>query len=278
MTVCIASICYGGDCIIGITDRMLSTSTMSVDDLAVKFTSIGDRWFAMFAGNDISPVVPIFKTVRNAVAQLPSETLEEVVTSFRGAIRKENTAKSEALVLSRFDLDMAEFRHEGLANLGSELFTRLAYEIEQVSLDLTFLVFGYEGTQNPSPHIFTIDGRGEVSYYDIGGFWAIGSGQISALGTLFGTRGAVPYMTLPDAFYLLAKAKFSAETAIGVGKETTAIILQPSSDRYLVHATEMQKIKKIWEASRSPDVPDGTDEVASKLLAEAKTKFEKGIV
>jgi len=276
MTVCIASICYGGDCIIGITDRMLSTSTMSADDIAVKFTGIGNRWFSLFAGHDISPVVPIFKTVNGAVVRRPSETLEEVVTSFRGAIRKENTAKSEALVLSRFDMDMAEFRREGLANLGSELFTRLAYEIEQVSLDLTFLVFGYEGTEDPKPHIFTIDGKGEVSYYDIGGFWAIGSGQISALGTLFGTRGAVTYMPLADAFYVLAKAKFSAETAIGVGRETTAIILQSNSDRYLVHSTDMQEIKEIWEASRSQDVPDGTNEVASKLLEEAKTRFDKG--
>jgi hypothetical protein len=277
MTVCIASICRdsGGDCIVGLTDKMLSMSTASADDLAIKFTSVGDRWVAMFAGNDISPVVPVFKTVRSSVSRHPQETLEEIVDLFTTAIRKERTKRAEAIVLSRFDLDMAEFRREGLANLGSELFTRLAYEIEQVSLDLTFLVYGFEGTENPQPHIFSINGNGEVSYFDIGGFWAIGSGQTSALGTLFGTRSSVTYKELPDALYLLAKAKFSAESALGVGKETTALILQSDSERYLVHAPEMQKIKAVWEAARGPDVPDAADTVTSELLAKAKAEFGK---
>jgi hypothetical protein len=277
MTVCIASICHtsDGDYILGISDKMLSMSTASADDLAIKFTSVGNRWVAMFAGNDISPVVPVFKTVRRSASQLSEETLEEIVDLFRAAIRKESTKRAEAIVLSRFDLDMAEFRRSGLASLGSELFTRLAYEIEQVSLDLTFLVFGFEGTQDPKPHIFTIDGKGEVSYYDIGGFWAIGSGQTSALGTLFGTRGSVTCKELPDALYLLAKAKFSAESALGVGKETIAFILEANSDRYLVHTSEMRKVKEIWEASRGPDVPSGAEEVASKLLEEAKATFGK---
>jgi hypothetical protein len=200
MTVCIASICRdsGGDCIVGITEKMLSMSTASADDLAIKFTSAGDRWVAMFAGNDISPVVPIFKTVKSSASRITKETLEEIVDLFRTAIQ-ERTKRAEAIVLSRFDLDMSEFRREGLVNLGSELFTRLAYEIEQVSLDLTFLVYGFEGTENPQPHIFSINGSGEVSYYDIGGFWAIGSGQTSVLGTLFGARGSVTYKELPEA-------------------------------------------------------------------------------
>jgi hypothetical protein len=250
-------------------------STASADDLAIKFTSIGNRWVAMFAGNDISPVVPIFKTVRNSARLLTDETLEEIVDLFRTAIRKESTKRAEAIVLSRFDLDMSEFRREGLANLGSELFTRLAYEIEQISLDLTFLVYGFEGTQNPKPHIFSINGSGEVSYYDIGGFWAIGSGQTSALGALFGLRSSVTYKELPDALYLLAKAKFSAESALGVGKETIAFVLQADSERYLVHTAEMQKIKVVWEASRGPDVPPGAEAITSKLLAEAKVAFPK---
>lgn len=274
MTVCIASICHtdDGDYIVGICDKMLSMSTASADDLALKFTSIGDRWVAMFAGNDISPVVPIFKTVRRSVSELSEETLEEIVDLFRAAVRKESTKRAEAIVLSRFDLDMAEFRRSGLVSLGAELFTRLAYEIEQITLDLTFLVFGFEDPQDPKPHIFTIDGRGEVSYYDIGGFGAIGSGQTSALGTLFGLRGSVTYKELPDALYLLAKAKFAAESALGVGKETIAFVLQADSERYLVHTAEMRKIKAVWEASRGPDVTPEGEAVASESLAKAKSK------
>ena len=248
--------------------------TMSVDDLAVKFSAIGNSWMAMFAGNDISPVVPIFKEVRAAVVSTNcQETLEDIVGYFKSAIQKQMATKAETTTLSKFGLDITEFRRNGLSDLGPELFTRLAYEIEQISLDLIFLIFGFDGADKEG-HIFTVDGIGEVSYYDIGGFWAIGSGQTSALGTLFGTRTPVPYNDLSDAFYLLAKAKFSAETAIGVGRETTAMILQSNSERYLLHAPEMQKIKEKWEASRGPDVPNGVNEIASKLLTEAKAKFD----
>jgi hypothetical protein len=222
MTVCIASICSREDCIVGVSDKMLSMPTMSTDERGIKYAAIGSSWIAMFAANDISPVVPILKAVQQAAAPA---TCEDIVGAFKSAIRKENVAKSEANVLSRFDMNMAEFRREGLSSLGPELFTRLAYEIEQVSLDLTFLVFGFEGTGERTPHIFTIDGRGEVSYHDIVGFWAIGSGQTSALGTLFGLRGPLVYKSIADILYLLTKAKFSAESALGVGKDTNALVL-----------------------------------------------------
>jgi hypothetical protein len=110
-----------------------------------------------------------------------------------------------------------------------------------------------------------------VDYYDVGGFWAIGSGQTSALGTLFATQIPVIYRHLPDALYVLAKVKFNAESAMGVGKETTTIIFQSDGHRYLIHAPDMSKIKKIWESQRQPDIPNyGGDNVPSKLIEEAK--------
>jgi hypothetical protein len=276
MTVCVVSKCSREKCIVAVTDKMLSMSAMSGDDLAVKFSALGSKWIAMFAGDDISPVVPIFKEVRAVLAPAScEETVEDVVVAFRAAIRKEKTTKSEAKVLSRFDIDMLEFRREGLANLGPELFTRLAYEIAEISLDITFLVFGFEGTTEPVAHIFTINGTGDVSYFDLSGFWAIGSGQTSALGTMFGIRNGIVYQTLPDVLYLCAKAKFSAESAIGVGKETTAIVLQSNGDRYLIHAPEMAKLKAVWESTRGPDVPAAADPVAMELLAEGKAKYAK---
>jgi hypothetical protein len=274
MTVCIASICSGQDCIIAVSDKMLSTATVSMDVLGIKFAAIGASWMAMFAANDVSPVVPILKAVQNAAAPTTcEETLEDIVGAFRSAIRKENVTKSEANVLSRFDMNMAEFRREGLSSLGPELFTRLAYEIEQVSLDLTFLVFGFEGTDTRKPHIFTIDGRGEVSYHDIVGFWAIGSGQTSALGALFGTRSPIVYKSLPHTLYLLTKANFSAESALGVGEDTNVLVLHANRERYLIPASNVSELKKVWEASRGPDVPEEANDVASRSLEDAKAEY-----
>jgi hypothetical protein len=253
---------------------MLSMSDMSIDDLTSKFQGIGARWIAMYAGNDISPVVPIFKAVKMSLRPAScEETLEDVVGAFRSAIRNEMTVKAEALVLSKLDMNMSEFRREGLASLGNELFTRLAYDIEQINLDLVFLVFGFEGKIQPAGHIFTINGTGEVSYFDISRFWAIGSGQTSALGTLFGIRDGVPYLGLSDVLYLVAKAKFSAESAVGVGRETSAIVLRSNGKRFLVHSGGMAKLKAIWEATRGPDVPTGANEAASELLTAGKEQL-----
>ena len=270
MTVCIASLCYGEKCFAAVEDSMLSTVDMSRDSLAVKHKSIGNKWIAMLAGNDVSPAVPIIKEVRDVTLASEKETMDDIVSAFQKAFRRQIAQRAETTVLSRFDIDMAEFRKNGLACFGSELFTRLIYEIEQISLDLTFLVFGFEGEDG---HIFTIHGRGEVSYYDIGGFWAIGTGQTSALATLFATQNPIIYSSLSAVIYILAKAKFNSETALGVGKNTTGIVLHADTSRYVIHNTEMNGIKELWKKQRQPDCPLEADQIVSEVIRKSKEQF-----
>jgi 20S proteasome alpha/beta subunit len=269
MTVCIVSTCSRENCIVAITDKMLSTSIMSMDDVAVKIKALGRHWMAMFSGNDISPVVPIFKHVRAMLGpESCLETLEDITSAFVTAIRKEITAKVEANVLSGLGWSLEEFRQRGLKSLGSEVFNRLAYQIESMGLDLTFIVFGFEGSED---HIFTVNGSGSISYFDMGGFWAIGSGQTSALGTLFASRTPVIFKSCSEVLYQLAKAKFSAESAIGVGKETLATVLYENGVRYMITTREMAKLKSLWESTRELDVPPPASILAQELLNDAKT-------
>jgi hypothetical protein len=110
MTVCIASMCYESKCIIGIEDSMLSMSDMSADKFAVKHSSIGGKWLAMFAGNDVSLVVPILNEVRGvAKEESCKETLEDIVSAFQEAFKRQIIRKAEIEVLFRFNLNMAEF-------------------------------------------------------------------------------------------------------------------------------------------------------------------------
>jgi hypothetical protein len=76
-------------------------------------------------------------------------------------------------------------------------------------------------------------------------------------------------------FIFISKAKFSAESAIGVGKETTAFVLQSDGSRYLIYSSEMPRIKNIWEATRGPDVAEGAEAIASELLTAAKARYKK---
>jgi hypothetical protein len=167
----------------------------------------------MFAGNDISPVQPIVESVKSELLN-SAMTRKNVIDAFKRAFQAEIVGIAETAVLSRFGMSMIDFRREGLANFGRELFTQLAFEIKNVELDLIFLIFGYE---NKVPHIFTVQSHGEASHYDVPGFWAIGSGQMAALGALFNTQVPLVYQSLTNVLALMCQAKFVAESAPGVG-------------------------------------------------------------
>jgi hypothetical protein len=52
-------------------------------------------------------------------------------------------------------------------------------------------------------------------------------------------------------------------------------ILYANHERYLILTTEVLKLKSVWEASRGPDVPQNANDIASKLLDDAKAEYQK---
>src|SRR5262249_6458162 len=141
---------------------------------------------------------------------------------------------------------MEEFRAKGLSELGPELFSRSMIEIQQHTLDLEFMVSGFDQNSG-NADIFTVRSRGDVSYYSEIGFWAIGSGQTSALGSLFNSELRVRFMDLPSCLYRVLEAKFNAETATGVGQNTIASILESDGTRYAVDMSAIHEIKEMWK-------------------------------
>jgi hypothetical protein len=278
MTVCIVSRCTSGEkrtaYFVNVCDSMITLPDMSADALAVKSFSIGENWLSVFSANDMSAV--------NAVANVAKQEggllkFPQVVGLFQSAFRAELLAKAEASILAPLSISMAEFRKDGLANFGPEIFSRLFYQIEQLSLDATFLVHGFD---EEVPHVFSIQGRGEVSYYDQPGFWAIGSGQTIALGSLFSCAPSPVYFELGDLLYLLCRAKFSAESAPGVGRSTNAVILRSDGERFFVFNTELERLRKKWEATRQEAVPKQVSELANEIVSrslseEGRTKSNK---
>jgi hypothetical protein len=251
---------------VSVADSMLSMSDMSADSLAIKSFAVGGSWMCMFSANDMSPVVAISSSVRKEVGSTAS--LGEVISAFQSAFRKELVTKAESSILAPFNMTMADFRQTGLASFGSEIFSRMFYQIEQLSLDATFLVFGFDGK---NPHIFTIQNKGEVSHYDQPGFWAIGSGQTIAISSLFNLSGQSVAVKCPEhVLYLLCKAKFNSETAPGVGKKTTAIILNHNTKRFLIFNDALEEIRKVWENNRPPDCPPGADDVVANVIKKAQ--------
>jgi 20S proteasome alpha/beta subunit len=125
-----------------------------------------------------------------------------------------------------------------------------------------FLLAGFD--ENKAPHLFTIAGSDGIRYCDGQSFCSIGSGQHLAESFLC----SYPYrrgLTMEEAIYSVLVAKFTAERADGVGRDTFATVLRPSQ-MYLetglpfIESHLIEWIRECWESL--PRIPDG---VSSKI-------------
>lgn len=60
MSICVAGFNWGDRAIVGVSDKMLSTSggDITAENAAIKQFYVHTDWFVMFAGSDIGPSVP----------------------------------------------------------------------------------------------------------------------------------------------------------------------------------------------------------------------------
>lgn len=270
MTVCIAAHCYESkkpneDCIICVTDTLVSTGDMSADLTVRKLQPIGKHWMVMFAGEEISYITPMLSHVRRTLRG-GQEFMNNVRDAFVSAYKEQLRIKAEDEILATIGYTLEEFRKSGLQELGSDIFSRLFYEIQQQTIGVTFMVAGYV---NERPIIFTVESPGTVKYYDELGFWSIGSGQTNALGSIFNSRRRVRFMNRAEAVYRVCEAKFNAENADGVGSNTALGLIYPDGSRSVLGAGAANELKPIWESTRTFIVPDPAQEKAKEILARA---------
>ncbi len=260
MTVCIAAICnWDGqsEALVTASDHAISTGDYSADNVAPKIEPVHPHWEAMIAADDITEAEPILNAVRFAIAKRPAAKtgLKQVKLAFSKAYRRCLSEKIESEILAPLNMNHSEFIKTGLKKLGAENFSGILNKVKAASFTCDFLVCGF-GAQG-EPHIFTMSGIGKTSVYDRVGFWAIGSGQNSALSSLFfheynRLRGPCA------AIYHVCEAKFMAETAFGVGKIPTFVSIHHSGNRraYVLEHS-ISDIRKSWKENGCPRVPDG---------------------
>jgi len=270
MTVCVALYSTQLGAFVCATDSMISTGDMSADHLALKFAAVGQSYVTMFAGNDISAISPILGGVqRRLISMSHSNKVEDVISCFKLAFADERLKKAEALIMPP-GMTIADFYANGLNQFGAELFSRLFHEVENIKLDIQFLVCGFDAGH---PKLFTIADPGVETNYDLLGFWAIGSGTNNALGSLFNLRrpGGIIHSSAEEILYRALEAKFFAESAAGVGRETKSFVLYKDATRSFLHDS-LDEIRTIWEQSSFRPVPDGGRDAARKIRAAAKNK------
>lgn len=271
MSVCIAAMANWGESIVIATDRMISTGITTADAVALKILGVHPNWAVMYAGS-LEHVAPILRQVREELFDR-DVTYDDIERAILKAYQERLIAEETDTVLGRFGLKMEEFLATGIQRFGETNFAQLLTEIRQVSLGpegLYFLVAGYD--TNGGPHIFSINPPGKVENHDLTGFWAIGSGEYSALGSLFFQSYNKEFIS-ERAVYHICEAKFMAERAAGVGPTSSILILNwdrsKETAREQVRVRELLKvddIRQIWNTEGKPRIPDKLFERMKTIL------------
>jgi 20S proteasome alpha/beta subunit len=251
MTVCIGAICNGFSTIVTVSDRMLSLGFTSADAAALKVKRFHQSWVYLMAGNDITKSPQVIDRVRVAMRGKSNSGLS-VMRAFTSAFRSELQDRVEGTVLACYGLSLKMFKARGKRIFPAKTHNRLVKKIEKAKLGCSFLVCGFDARGDA--HIFTVSDPGEAKSFDDVGYWAIGSGQTNALAALMNRRFS-PALDLQTSIYCLAEAKFLAESATGVGRQTVLAGLSNARRGFFIAPDKMQNIKDLWEGLAVRGVP-----------------------
>jgi len=271
VTVCIAGMCSGLDEIVVCCDSMISTIDTSADTMALKLRPIHKNWVLMFAGEDIAHIADIEEFLNIHLDDKKPLKLSEISSIIKEAYQTVRTEVCEDTYLRSFKLSIDEFLKKGKKYFTESIFSSIFYEIDRFSLLCTILVAGFD--DKGMPHIFTVINPGVVQNYDHVGFWAIGSGQNSALSSLF--YSGMNIMTGPEkAVYKIYEAKLMSETALGVGKET--VLTKFSKDKSVFSLkifleNDLKELRKLWEEKGKPRFPTEANKVVENILEKETT-------
>jgi len=257
VTVAIVAISPFDRVIVSVSDKMISFGDISqaTDDATTKTPSIAAKWFTAFAGNDLSPVWPIIENVRGRLSGGEEWNSLEVREAFSSAFADQLHREFVSQRLIKYGYTSVEqFRREGRADLG-ENFSFLCKELDRFELPVQFLVYGYD--RSAQPHIFEVSSPGFVSEQNLLGYAVIGSGYHMAMASL---RRKPLRGSLESTIYRLLKAKFSTETATGVGMTTNVLTMNSLGDFAIADPKMIDPIREVWRRTvNEPDPDDGID-------------------
>jgi hypothetical protein len=263
VTVCIAAITGSGEHIVTASDRMISYDGVipAGDDAALKQRTIAKAWGLMFAG-DVNLFLPILNSIWSNIDKESEHGLQPIIDAVRNAYLSMFDTEFTSKYLSRYSIDsIATFRTLGLAQFGQERFSQFCDQIDSFDLGIELLGYGFD--TNGKAHIFQVSNPGKITSHDLFGYGVVGSGCWMATAALM--RKRLPY-NLNATAYRLLDAKFSAETAPGVGRSTTLFSHGRNGKTKSVGYGSIDKIKVIWEETLERPEPDEALKMISALL------------
>lgn len=274
VTVCIAAICEGGKSLITAADSMLSTVDISGDKMALKFVlDFHGFWTPMYAADDTSFVTPICQSARGKVDFEKVLPLNEITSALSDSYQQIRRKAIENQLLGSYGITINDLVSPDTVHLPDQVESALHYEMNKFDLGCEFLVSGFD--EEKRPHIFSVQNPGIISHFDEVGFWAIGSGQRPALSSLF-FHLFNRESSLELAVYRIYEAKLMAESALGVGKDTTLLVHRADSwGDVILHERDLVPLRKLWNAKGKPRLPESAEEKTDEIIKKMQEREKK---
>jgi hypothetical protein len=263
MTICIAATtgaALGESDIVLASDRLLTSLNDSVPGAeTLKARKISKTWALMFAG-DGDLFLPIYSVIKKKLENTNND-LATVQTAGEDTYRTFFDEQFTARYLSRYGISsISEFRILGLQQFGNK-FTEICEAIDQFDLGIDLLISGFD--VDGVSHIFDVRNPGFATNHDLLGYAAIGTGETMALASL--RRKPLP--NARDALvYRVLEAKFSAETAAGVGPTTALFTMRSSGKDGSINRSRIEKVKKVYKAELNKPDPRKAIKIISDSL------------
>jgi hypothetical protein len=279
MTVCIASIAAREHSICLVTDSKASFGSFSADGAVQKRIPLIYHYAVLVAGNDASHAgIVINRVKKRLTGGQPVTEADEISQCIFEECQEERDRIAEAEILKPHGFDLETFRSKGSTLCTDSVFYDIHAELQKNTLSLDFIIAGFDSKD--IGHIRFTNCTTPPQDYDSIGFWAIGTGAQAALASLSHTvehMGVFRWSDSEEVLYHTLAAKFMAESARDVGKETDAIIMLPSGEnaiKFLHPFGGIEYVRNLWEKEGAPKKPKNLqDRMQNTLVSTVKESF-----
>jgi hypothetical protein len=276
MTVCIVVACdeQAADTVpklIMVSDTLLTLGATSARVL--KARGIAPMWNTLVAGDDVTYTEDVIELARELVSLKQDHTLADIASSMTKAYQTIRRQQIEAQYLSSYDLTISEFLSKTPDFPTPTKRQSILDEIDKFDLGCEFLVCGFPSKDrkaSKSPHIFQITNPGRYVPQTLLGYYAIGSGDISAV-TYLARRNQHSFCSFEESLFNAIAAKKLAEKAQGVNEVTLVLVAEAGNPKtkWLTPA-QIKGIVKIWDEEESKVRPNDFKERIKKIANPAE--------
>jgi 20S proteasome alpha/beta subunit len=242
VTVCIAAICDfdGRPLILVASDRKVTAGDIEFEPNQSKVFRFTNSILALTAGDSQLQTEVCNLTLRRIDA---AAVVEDVVRFYGEEIAGYKLRQAERTVLAPFGINMQEFL-DRQKDWSPEFRDDITLRIRSVKAGVATIITGVDRF---GPHIYIVDGFGNVVCNDAVGFAAIGDGKWHAESQFMFAR-YVPRMPIHEALLLTYSAKKRAEVAPGVGKDTDVFIVLENGNFIRLSETLEAGVDAIYES------------------------------